>query len=231
MKKAVVLLSGGIDSATALYFAKDSGYSCFCLSFDYGQRHKKEIDFARQLAASAKSKWHLLKIQLPWKGSALLDKKISIPKSRLPKDMPKGIPPTYVPARNMIFLSFGISCAEATGAGSVFIGANALDFSGYPDCRPEFYKAFAQTISTGTRVGTLTHSGSVQKHTPGVCIETPLIDKTKGEIVKLGVRLGVPFELTWSCYKGGKRPCGECDACILRQKAFREAWVPDPLVK
>jgi len=218
MKKAVVLLSGGIDSATALYFAKDSGYSCFCLTFDYGQRHKKEIEFAKQLASTAKSKWHLLKIQLPWKGSALLDKKISIPKSRLPKDMSKGIPPTYVPARNMIFLSFGVSCAEATGAGRVFIGANALDFSGYPDCRPEFYKAFTDTISTGTKAGKIK-------------IETPLIDKTKGEIVKMGVGLGVPFELTWSCYKGGKKPCGECEACTLRQKAFREAWVPDPLIK
>jgi len=224
MKKAIVLLSGGIDSATTLYFALDSGYKVHSLTFEYGQRHKKEVDSARHIAKLTKSPWQLLKIQLPWRGSALLDKQIQLPQKRLANEMPKDIPVTYVAARNMIFLSFAASWAEVVGAEAIFIGANEIDFSGYPDCRPDFYRAFHQVIKTGTK------AGAEGKELP-VHIETPLIDKTKGEIVKMGIELNVPYEFTWSCYKGGKKPCCKCDACILRAKAFKQAWIPDPLLK
>jgi len=206
MKKAVVLLSGGMDSAVTLFIAKRGGYEANCLTFDYGQRHKKEVLFAKRLAEAAKSKCVILKISLPWKKSALLDKNIDVPENRdITKN--KEIPPTYVPARNTIFLSFALSYAEAIGASAVFIGANAVDFSGYPDCRPEYYKAFNGLFKKATKL-------------KGIKIAAPLLYKTKEEIVKLGRQLGVDFDLTWSCYKGGKRPCGVCDACRLRSKGF-----------
>jgi 7-cyano-7-deazaguanine synthase len=214
-RQAVVLLSGGLDSATALYIAKGEGFRCFCLVFDYGQRHRREINAAKKIAQSANCRSQVVKMALPWKGSALLDKKIKI------RRYAKGIPPTYVPARNIIFLSFALSFAEAIKAEAIFIGAHCQDYSGYPDCRPEFYQAFSQVVRCGTKAG-------VQKKE--IKIKTPLIDKTKAQIISLGVQLGVPFELTWSCYQGGKIPCGHCDSCYFRAKGFQEAGIKDPLL-
>ncbi len=211
-KKAVVLLSGGLDSATTLFASQAKGYQTFCLIFDYGQRHRKEILCAKKLAQATQSDYKIVKIGLPWGGSALTDKKIALPKNR--KNIPNEIPVTYVPARNIIFLSFAASYAEALGAQAIFIGANAVDYSGYPDCRPSFYKAFARVMKCGLKTGV---SGQVIK------IHTPLIRKTKAEIIRIGRKLNVPYDLTWSCYAGGKNPCGVCDSCLLRTKGFREA--------
>ena len=217
MNKAVILLSGGLDSATTLYFAKKNGFSCHCLIFDYGQRHKKELRSAVKIANQAGSGWQIVKINLPWKGSALLDKNIKIP-GRLQS----AIPVTYVPGRNIIFLSFALSYAEVMGAKAIFIGANAIDYSGYPDCRPQFFKAFVKAAALGTKRGS---EGRPVK------ILTPLINKTKSEIIKLGIRLGVPYGFTWSCYKGGKFPCGKCDSCRFRAKGFNDAGLKDPIWK
>ncbi|HAZ10274.1 MAG: 7-cyano-7-deazaguanine synthase QueC [Omnitrophica bacterium GWA2_41_15] len=206
MKKAIVLLSGGMDSAVTLFIVKKNGYKPYCLTFDYGQRHKKEILFAKRLAKAAKSQCTVLKICLPWKKSALLDSNIKIPENRKFSGR-NNIPLTYVPARNTIFLSFALSYAEAIGAKAVFIGANAIDFSGYPDCRPGYYKLFNELFKKATKL-------------KGIKIVAPLLYKTKEDIVKLGRRLGVNFNLTWSCYKGGSKPCGVCDACCLRSKGF-----------
>jgi 7-cyano-7-deazaguanine synthase len=228
-KRAVVLLSGGLDSATALYYAQRNGFDPHCLVFDYGQRHKREITAARQLSRSLKAPLEIVTISLPWKGSSLLDKSKKLPsqaclssgRPRVNTRLVTGtIPNTYVPARNIIFLSFALSYAEVIRAEAVFIGAHAQDYSGYPDCRPEFYRAFEAVIKTGTKAG-------VQGDK--INIITPLINKTKSEIVKLGFSLGVPFGRTWSCYHGGKRPCGKCDSCYYRAKGFTEAGLEDPL--
>ena len=216
-RKAVVLLSGGLDSATTLYAARGQGYRLRALICDYGQRHKKEVAAAKRIARRARVPFDVIRIKLPWKGSALLDKKIRVPQASRRRGT--GIPATYVPARNIIFLSLALSCAEAWGARCVFIGANAIDYSGYPDCRPAFYRAFALAARRGTKAGV---SGRA------VAIKTPLLRLTKAEIIKKGRRLGVPYALTWSCYKGGTRPCGACDSCRLRAKGFREAGLPDP---
>lgn len=220
--KAVVLLSGGIDSSTALYYAKHKGYDCRCLIFDYGQRHKKEIESAKKIAKVCGAKWQVIKFSLPWKGSALLDKKISIPKKRNLREIGNGIPKTYVPARNTIFLSFAASYAEAMGAKAIFIGANAVDFSGYPDCRPVYYEIFRKLIKRATKAGV---------EGKGIKIFTPLIKMTKAKIIKSGMRLRVPYEFTWSCYSGGRQPCLKCDSCVLRAKGFKEAGFIDPLIR
>ena len=223
MKKAVVLLSGGLDSATALYYAKKR-YRCFCLVFDYGQRHRNEIKRAQAIARRAQVDCTALKIALPWKGSALLDKNIKIPASVRAgiRVGSAGIPRTYVPARNIIFLSFALSYAEAIGAQAIVIGAHDQDYSGYPDCRPEFYRAFKAVIAQGTKAG-------VEKK--GIAVVTPLIGLDKAKIIKLGMRLGVPFGLTWSCYRGGSRPCGRCESCYYRAKGFEDACLKDPAIK
>jgi len=219
MNKAIVLLSGGLDSATTLFDALKKGYRCSCLLFDYGQRHRKEINQAKEIAKFAGCDYQIVKIYFPWKGSSLLNKKIALPKNRVLSM--KEIPSTYVPARNIIFLSFAVSYAEAIGAQKVFIGANSIDYSGYPDCRPEFYKAFTHVLKTGLKSGA---QGRAIK------IETPLIRKTKAQIIQLGNKLNVPYHLTWSCYSGGKKPCGSCDSCVLRQKGFKEIGQEDPLI-
>lgn len=224
MKKAVVLLSGGLDSATTLYLAKSRGYACFCLSFDYGQVHKRELKSAASIARAAGCQHKVIRFRMPWKGSSLLDKKLRIPqRAHLLSDrqLARHIPSTYVPGRNIIFLSFALSFAEAIGARDIFIGAHCHDYSGYPDCRPQFLRAFNRVSQKGTKSG-------VEKKP--IRVSAPLEDKNKTQIVKLGKKLGVPFHLTWSCYKGERVPCGKCDSCDFRALGFRKAGLTDPLL-
>lgn len=219
MKKAIVLLSGGLDSATTLYYARSKGFKVTCLIFDYGQRHRKEIRQAKEIARAAGCEYQLVKIAFPWRGSSLLDKKMRLPKNR---DLNTGeIPSTYIPARNIIFLSYAASFAEAIGAEVIFIGANAVDYSGYPDCRPEFFASFQNVLAKGVKTGV---EGRVIK------IDTPLVKKTKADIIKLGLALRVPYHLTWSCYAGGRTPCGVCDSCVLRHRGFDTLGEEDPLL-
>lgn len=221
MKKAIVLLSGGLDSTTTLFWAKNKGYKTYCLIFDYGQRHRREVASAKEITRYAGCKYQVIKISLPWKGSALLDRRIDIlMRTSAPAHQRTSvIPNTYVPARNTIFLSFALSYAEAIGADSIFIGANAVDFSGYPDCRPGYFKIFNQLANLATKKGVVGKK---------IKIFTPLIYKTKTAIVRAALNLGVPLELTWSCYAGGKKPCGACDSCILRKKGFLALQMEDP---
>ncbi len=215
--KAVVLLSGGLDSVTVLYDAMAQGYACTCLLFDYGQRHKKELRQAKAIAQRVHCSYEVITIAMPRQGSSLLNRCQAIPQGRT--IVAGQIPSTYVPSRNIIFLSFAASLAETIGAQTIFIGANALDYSGYPDCRPEFYAAYQKALDAGTKAGVENRA---------ITIRTPLIAKTKAQIIQLGMTLGVPYELTWSCYQGGRVPCGECDSCLLRAKGFREAGIDDP---
>ena len=214
-KLAVVLLSGGLDSAVTLYLAIKRGFLCSCLVFDYGQRHRREIENARRLAKKTGSSLRVIKFDLPWGGSSLLSKK-----RRLPPAGRKGIPSTYVPARNIIFLSFALSYAQTIRAETIFIGAHIHDYSGYPDCRKEFLRSFQSAARLGTRTGSLSK---------GIKISAPLVDKSKAQIIRLGKSLGVPFNLTWSCYKGGSSPCGRCQSCFYRLKGFQEAGLKDAL--
>ncbi len=221
--KAVVLLSGGLDSSTVLYLAKSEGYSCYALSFDYQQRHRRELEAASAIATTAGANAHqVVSFDLRlWGGSALTDGAIELPQHRDLTAMSESIPITYVPARNTIFLSFALAYAEAITADRVYIGVNALDYSGYPDCRPDYIEAMRSVFRLGTKQGR-----------EGVPIEivTPLIDLKKTEIVQLGNRLGVPWEKTWSCYSGDARPCGVCDSCLLRAAAFAELGLSDPAI-
>ena len=219
MKSAIVLLSGGLDSATTLFYAIKQGYQVHALIFDYGQRHDKEIKCGVTVAKAAQCPYEVVKISLPWKGSALLDKTINVPHQR--KLDAKDIPVTYVPARNIIFLSFAASYAEAVRAQKIYIGANAIDYSGYPDCRPDFFAAYSKVLEKGLKTGVEGHK---------IKVETPLIRLSKTAIIRLGIKLKVPYELTWSCYEGGRRPCGECDSCRLRAKGFMDAGLKDPLM-
>lgn len=222
MKKAIVLLSGGLDSTTALYVALERGYRSYCLIFDYNQRHKKEVLQAEKIAKKAHCDYKIIKLSFPSQASALLDKNVKLPINRSADEMAKHIPPTYVPSRNTIFISIAAGWAETIGAESIFIGANAVDFSGYPDCRVEYFELFNKLLQKGTKSGTEGKS---------IKIKTPLIDKKKSEIIKIGSRLMVPYELTWSCYEGEKRPCLKCDSCLLRKKGFDEAGLRDPLLE
>lgn len=221
-KRAVVLLSGGLDSATTLAAARAEGYELYALSMDYGQRHRRELESARKLAAFFKVKEHrVLKTALnEMGGSALTDRRIALQTGKTWRPGAK-IPSTYVPGRNLIFLALATAYAETLGAEAVFIGANALDYSGYPDCRPGFLKAFEAAARRGTRMGV---SGSPLR------IEAPLLHLSKARIIALGNSLGVPFELTWSCYSGGKRPCGKCDSCLIRRRGFKQAGLEDPIL-
>lgn len=221
-KRAVVLLSGGLDSTTCAYLARSEGFEVLALSFDYGQRLKRELVSARKVAEAVEASEHvIMTFDLRRFGGSALTADIPVPLGRTMHEIGEGIPVTYVPGRNAIFLSFGLSFAEARGAEALFIGVNALDSSGYPDCRPEFIDAFQDVARLGTRVGTQGQA---------VRIVTPLVALTKAEIVKLGIAAGVDHSLTWSCYIGGDEPCGECDACLLRAKGFADAAVVDPLV-
>lgn len=220
-KKAVVLFSGGLDSTTALCWALDKGYECLAVSFDYGQRHARENAAARRIARRLGVKLYSIKLAFPWFSScALVNKKLSLPDVRLSRIGRKGdIPSTYVPGRNLVFASAGFSLADAAGADAVVLGPNVVDYSGYPDCRPEFYRALEKAAAFGTRRGA---NGKPIK------ILTPLIKLSKAGIARLARRLKAPLELTWSCYDGGKKPCGRCDACKLRAKGFADAGLKDP---
>ena len=220
--RAVVLLSGGMDSATALAIALKEGFEVTALSVDYGQRHKKELDAARKVARHFAVRDHrVVTLDLAAiGGSALTDRKIPVPEQRRLEEIGQGIPATYVPARNTILLSYALGLAETTGSKAIYIAANQIDYSGYPDCRPEFYAAFQEVARLGTKRGV---EGDV------IEIRTPLIAMTKADIVRKGEGLGVPWALTWSCYQGEEKACGVCDSCQLRLKGFREAGVKDPL--
>ncbi len=217
MKKAIVLLSGGIDSATSLFWARQRSYSCLCLIFDYGQRHKKEIGQAKLIAKKAGCKYKILKIRLGKNSSSLVNKNIALAK----RINSKSIPSTYVPARNIVFLGFAASFAESKKADTIIIGTNQVDYSNYPDCRRDFLKAFQRAINKGTKSGA---TGNLFK------IIAPLENKTKAQIIKTAKRLNVPLELTWSCYNGGRKPCGRCASCLIRAKGFRQAGIKDPLL-
>src|SRR5438876_4319801 len=223
MKHAVVLLSGGLDSATALAIARSQGYETYALSFDYGQRHRQELDAARKIAKSLAAKEHrIIKIDNQiFSGSAHTDN-LDGPQSRAEKEIGAGIPITYVPARNTIFLAHALAWAETIPAGHIFIGANAIDYSGYPDCRPEFIALFETVANIGTKAGV--EGARIQIH-------APLIKMSKADIVRKAVELQVDLSLTHSCYDPlpDGRACGKCDSCQLRLKGFREAGVKDPI--
>lgn len=225
-KKAVVLLSGGLDSTTVLAIARSKGFETYALSFRYGQRHSAELDAAVRVALSQSVAEHIVAdIDLRLFGGSALTAKIEVPKGRSHVEMEEGIPVTYVPARNTIFLSFALAWAEVLGANAIFIGVNALDYSGYPDCRPEYIAAYEQMANLATKTG-VAGADSFK-------IYTPLINLTKAEIILKGTGLGIDYGLTSSCYdpRPGGAPCGQCDSCQLRAKGFAEAGLPDPLVQ
>ena|ERR1700694_2035989 len=215
----LVLVSGGLDSTVCMALAaRESGRPPMALTFDYGQRHRVELKRAARIAAWFGGRQLVVSVDASqWGGSALTDLAMELPR---PADGASDqIPSTYVPARNIIFLSIALGVAEARNAHAVYIGVNALDYSGYPDCRPEFIEAFRRVAAVGQKRGVEGHP---------VDIRAPLVSMSKVEIVRLGVELGAPLELTWSCYRGGTRPCGECDSCAIRRKAFAQAAIPDP---
>ncbi|NIP23092.1 MAG: 7-cyano-7-deazaguanine synthase QueC [Phycisphaerae bacterium] len=224
-KEAVVLLSGGIDSATTLAIARSEGFRCYALTFCYGQRHQREIEAAKKIARSlAVAEHRVIDIDLgQFGGSALTDLSIEVPKDRTKLDTPNQIPQTYVPARNTIFLSYALAWAEVLGAFDIFIGVNTTDYSGYPDCRAEFIAAFEKTANLATAAAV---EGRGQYR-----INTPIIDMTKAQIILTGTKLGVDYSLTHSCYDPDEqsKSCGRCDSCRLRLKGFADACLKDPI--
>jgi len=221
-RRCVVLLSGGIDSAVVLALAISRGYDPLVLTFRYGQRHAKEVRCAEKLATHFGVRTHrIIPLDLSFlEKSALISRRVRIPQNRGIRKILSGIPVTYVPARNAVFLAIAYGYAETEGASAIFIGAHTQDYSGYPDCTPEFLRAFEKALALGTKAG---HEGRP------IAIHAPLISMSKSQIIKMGADLGVPFEYTWSCYSGGKRACGRCDSCTLRLKGFREAGLTDPI--
>ncbi len=215
-KKAVVLVSGGLDSVTALAIAQSQGFDCFALSVDYGQRHRSELDAAKRVSAAAGVPLKILPLDLRAIGGSALTDDIDVPEAET-----TGIPVTYVPARNTIMLSLALAYAEVLGADDIFIGVNAVDYSGYPDCRPEFIEAYQQMARLATRAGV--EGGEMT-------IQTPLIDLTKADIIRKGSELGVDYSLTVSCYQADRagRACGRCDSCRIRKEGFNAAGIPDP---
>jgi 7-cyano-7-deazaguanine synthase len=223
-KKAVVLLSGGLDSTTALAIARSAGYELYAMSFRYGQRHSMELESANRIAKAMGVEKHLIAdFDLRAIGGSALTDQIEVPKERGAEEIASGIPVTYVPARNTIFLSFALAWAEVLGAQDIFIGVNALDYSGYPDCRPEYIEAFEKMASLATKAGV---QGRLR-----LKIHTPLIAMTKAEIIQTGLKLGIDYSLTHSCYDPSAQgfACGKCDSCLLRLKGFAEAGSSDPL--
>ena len=223
-KPAVILLSGGLDSATAGAIAREQGFELYALSVDYGQRHRFELEAARRVAQSLGVRRHLvLAADLRKVGGSALTAAIDVPKGRDAAEMQHGIPVTYVPARNTILLALALGYAEVVGAADIFIGVNAIDYSGYPDCRPEFIAAFERLANVATKAGV---EGQLEFK-----VHTPLVDLTKAEIIRRGTALGVDYGLTHSCYAPTRegRPCGRCDSCLLRLKGFAEAGLADPL--
>lgn len=212
--KAVVLLSGGLDSAVCLWWALKKKWRCVALSFDYGQRHNKELKQAIRLAKKARVPHRIVRFTLPWSQSTLTNRSARLPRRSVEK-MSRSIPSTYVPGRNTIFLSFALSLADQEKASTLVIGANAIDYSGYPDCRGPYLRAFERTATLGSRTGT--------EGKKNIRIAAPLLHLKKSDIVRLGRRLGAPIEATWSCYQGGQKPCGVCDSCVLREKGFKDA--------
>lgn len=219
MKKAIVVLSGGLDSSTCLYIARHEGYEVHAISFDYGQRHSKEIECAQNLAGGLGVEHRIVKLPKPT-GTALTGNG-DVPEDRNLEEMSKEIPITYVPARNTLFIAYALQYAEEIDADAIFIGVTAIDYSGYPDCRPEYIEAWQNLIDLATKK---TVNGGV------IELKTPLLQLYKAEIIQEGLRLGVPYENTWSCYEGGERACGKCDSCKLRLKGFKEAGGTDPLL-
>lgn len=219
--KAVVLLSGGLDSATVAAIAVEKGFSLHALSFDYGQRHRVELQCASRLAATLGAPHSVMTFDLRQFGGSALTADVAVPKKRPEREISSGIPVTYVPARNTIFLSFALGLAEVIGTTDIFIGVNALDYSGYPDCRPEFIEAFQKLANLATRLGV---EGRNFK------IHAPLVHMTKAEIIATGTKLGVDYSLTSSCYdpSGDGLACGHCDSCQIRRKGFSEAGIVDP---
>ncbi len=221
--KAICLLSGGLDSSTVLAIAKRDGFAAYCLSFDYGQRHRVELQAAANVARHLGAAEHrIVTIDRSAFGTSALTGDIDVPKNRTDSAIGAGIPVTYVPARNTIFLSFALAYAEVVGASTIFVGVNAIDYSGYPDCRPEFIRAFEAVANLATKAGV--------EGTTKLTIKAPLIRMTKADIVRTAVELGLDLSLTHSCYDPDMagRACGECDSCQLRQKGFAEAQVADP---
>ncbi len=221
-KKAVCLISGGLDSCVTAFIAKKQEYDVYSLSFRYGQRHVKELSCAKKISKAVSTKDHvILTIDLEkFGGSSLFKSSTQKIKNHELKDIGKTIPSTYIPARNTIFLSFALAYAETVNADAIFIGVNAVDYSAYPDCRPEFIQAYQQLANLATKRG-------VKGKT--IRIKAPLLHLTKAEIIKTGVTMKVPFSKTWSCYRGEVKACGRCDSCLLRLKGFQEAGVKDPL--
>lgn len=224
MQRAVILLSGGVDSTTCLAIARDEGFAPYALSFRYGQRHAVELDAARRVAQALGAVEHVIAdIDLRVFGGSALTDDIAVPKGRDTETMDTGIPITYVPARNTIFLSFALAWAEVLGAQDIFIGVNAIDYSGYPDCRPEYIRAYEAMANLATKAGV--------EGTQRLTIHTPLIELTKAQIIQRGLALGVDYGLTLSCYdpQPDGTPCGACDSCLLRAKGFAEAGAVDPV--
>jgi len=222
--KAICLLSGGLDSSTCLGVARRDGFECYALSFDYGQRHRIELEAAARVASFFSVKEHrTVRIDLRAFGSSALTAEIEVPKHRTVEEMSQGIPITYVPARNTIFLAYALAWAEVLECSDIFIGVNAIDYSGYPDCRPEFIRAFENMANLATKAGV---EGRTHTH-----VHTPLAALNKAGIVRLADQVGLDFSLTHSCYdpQEGGQPCGQCDSCLLRRKGFSEAGFPDPL--
>lgn len=221
-RRAVVLLSGGLDSCVAAAIAKDLGFHLFALSVDYGQRHAREVQAARDVARALGAREHKVVRVDPGAlgGSALTDPRVQVPQDRREAEMGSGIPSTYVPARNTVLLGVALGWAEVVDADAVYFGANAVDYSGYPDCRPEYVAAFQAMADLATKRG-------VEGRT--IAIEAPLLTKTKADIVRLGMDLKAPLDKTWSCYLGGPKQCGRCDSCQLRRKGFRGAGLEDPV--
>jgi 7-cyano-7-deazaguanine synthase len=221
-ERAIVLLSGGLDSTVSLWWALKQGWRCSALGFDYGQRHRRETAHATKVARSADVPYQTVRFNLPWSRSSLTDRASALPHRRVEK-IPATIPSTYVPGRNTLFLSFAMSFADQIQARHIVIGANAIDYSGYPDCRGPFLRAFESLAQQGTRMGT-----ELKRR---IKIDAPLLKLTKAGIVRLGLRLAAPLASTWSCYQGGARPCGRCDSCVLRAKGFSDAGVVDPALQ